>query len=45
MAVEGKKGRNTGRRRPNSASYHKLDSNLEEAMSSNFASTNSYVIY
>ncbi|XP_034250460.1 trans-Golgi network integral membrane protein 1-like [Thrips palmi] len=45
MAVEGKKSRNTGRRRPNSASYHKLDSNLEEAMSSNLASTNSYVIY
>lgn len=45
MAVEGKKGRSTGRRRPNSASYHKLDSNLEEAMSSNLASTNSYVIY
>ena len=45
MAVEGKKGRNTGRRRPNSASYHKLDSNLEEAMSSNLSSTNSYVIY
>lgn len=45
MAVEGKKGRNAGRRRPNSASYHKLDSNLEEAMSSNLASTNSYVIY
>lgn len=45
MAVEGKKGRNTGRRRPNSANYHKLDSNLEEAMSSNIASTNSYVIY
>ncbi|XP_052121900.1 trans-Golgi network integral membrane protein 2 isoform X2 [Frankliniella occidentalis] len=45
MAVEGKKGRNSGRRRPNSASYHKLDSNLEEAMSSNLGSTNSYVIY
>ncbi|RZF34414.1 hypothetical protein LSTR_LSTR012276 [Laodelphax striatellus] len=39
LAVEGRRGRahGSGRRRPNTASYSKLDSNLEEAMASNMS--------
>ncbi|XP_030755678.1 trans-Golgi network integral membrane protein 2-like [Sitophilus oryzae] len=46
LILEGKKGRKPGRgRRPNSANYHKLDSNLEEAMSSSCPKPSSNVIY
>lgn len=42
----GRGGRSRGGRRPNSANYHKLDSNLEEAVSSNTPNKNtSKVIY
>ncbi|KAL1517165.1 hypothetical protein ABEB36_000964 [Hypothenemus hampei] len=47
LLLEGKRGKRSGRqsRRPNSANYHKLDSNLEEAMSSSCAKNTSNVIY
>lgn len=46
IVLEGRKGRRSQRRRPNSANYHKLDCNLEEAVTStcsNKSTTN--VIY
>lgn len=44
--LEGKKNRRPGRaRRPNSANYHKLDTNLEEAISSSCTKTATNVIY
>ncbi|XP_066251092.1 putative mediator of RNA polymerase II transcription subunit 26 [Euwallacea similis] len=47
LLLEGKRGKRNGRnaRRPNSANYHKLDSNLEEAMSSSCTKNASNVIY
>ncbi|XP_066141673.1 trans-Golgi network integral membrane protein 1-like [Euwallacea fornicatus] len=47
LLLEGKRGKRNGRnvRRPNSANYHKLDSNLEEAMSSSCTKNTSNVIY
>ncbi|XP_050303250.1 uncharacterized protein LOC126741027 isoform X2 [Anthonomus grandis grandis] len=46
LILEGKRSKKIGRaRRPNSANYHKLDSNLEEAMSSSCAKNASNVIY
>lgn len=45
LALEGRRGRQ-GRRRPNSASYRKLDSSLEEAIMSNPSrASNSPVIF
>ncbi|XP_060527333.1 trans-Golgi network integral membrane protein 2-like [Cylas formicarius] len=46
LILEGKKGRRPPRsRRPNSANYHKLDSNLEEAVSSSCTKSTTNVIY
>ncbi|XP_075209801.1 uncharacterized protein LOC142317266 isoform X2 [Lycorma delicatula] len=48
LAVEGRRGRSHGggRRRPNTASYSKLDSNLEEAMVSNVSQASvTHVLY
>lgn len=46
LMLEGKRGKRQGRgRRPNSANYHKLDSNLEEAISSTCTKNSSHVIY
>lgn len=47
LLLEGKSGRRGSRmgRRPNSANYHKLDSNLEEAISSSCTKNASNVIY
>ncbi|CAG9857959.1 unnamed protein product [Phyllotreta striolata] len=46
LMLEGKRNRRQYRgRRPNSANYHKLDSNLEEAISSNVTKTSTNVIY
>ncbi|KAJ8985359.1 hypothetical protein NQ317_008392 [Molorchus minor] len=46
LVVEGKRGKRQYRgRRPNSANYHKLDSNMEEAISSSCNKNSSHVIY
>ncbi|XP_028136550.2 trans-Golgi network integral membrane protein 2 isoform X2 [Diabrotica virgifera virgifera] len=46
LLLEGKRNKRQNRgRRPNSANYHKLDSNLEEAISSNVTKNSSNVIY
>ncbi|CAH1119192.1 unnamed protein product [Phaedon cochleariae] len=46
LVLEGKRNKRQYRgRRPNSANYHKLDSNLEEAISSNVTKNSSNVIY
>ncbi|XP_065170827.1 LOW QUALITY PROTEIN: trans-Golgi network integral membrane protein 1-like [Atheta coriaria] len=45
LVLEGRRGRRQPRRRPNSANYHKLDSNLEEAVTSSCDKTTSNVIY
>ncbi|KAJ8965394.1 hypothetical protein NQ314_004145 [Rhamnusium bicolor] len=46
LVLEGKRGKRQYRgRRPNSANYHKLDSNLEEAISSTCTKNSSNVIY
>lgn len=46
LLLEGKRSRRPYRgRRPNSANYHKLDSNLEEAISSNVTKNSNNVIY
>lgn len=47
IVLEGPRGRRQHRsRRPNSANYHKLDSNLEEAITSSTANkSSSHVIY
>ncbi|XP_039283080.1 trans-Golgi network integral membrane protein 2 [Nilaparvata lugens] len=48
LAVEGRRGRahGSGRRRPNTAAYSKLDSNLEEAMASNMSQASvTHVLY
>ncbi|XP_018573482.1 trans-Golgi network integral membrane protein TGN38-like isoform X2 [Anoplophora glabripennis] len=46
LMLEGKRGKRQVRgRRPNSANYHKLDSNLEEAISSTCTKNSSHVIY
>lgn len=46
LLLEGKRGKRQYRgRRPNSANYHKLDTNLEEAISSNVTKTPTNVIF
>ncbi|XP_045467189.1 suppressor of Mek1-like [Harmonia axyridis] len=46
LLLEGRNSRRPQRtRRPNSANYHKLDSNLEEAISSSVTKNPSHVIY
>nr|CAH7716921.1 unnamed protein product [Callosobruchus chinensis] len=46
LVLEGKRSKTQYRsRRPNSANYHKLDTNLEEAISSNCNKNSSHVIY
>ncbi|KAJ8921483.1 hypothetical protein NQ315_003101 [Exocentrus adspersus] len=46
LMLEGKRGRRPVRsRRPNSANYHKLDSNLEEAISSSCTKNSTHIIY
>lgn len=45
LAVEGRRTRSTTRRRPNTASYSKLDCNLEEAMVSNTTASVTHVLY
>nr|XP_008201128.1 PREDICTED: trans-Golgi network integral membrane protein 1 isoform X1 [Tribolium castaneum] len=46
LILEGRRGKRQYRgRRPNSANYHKLDSNLEEAISSSCKKNTSNVIY
>ncbi|CAH0559650.1 unnamed protein product [Brassicogethes aeneus] len=46
LLLEGKRNKRSSRtRRPNSASYHKLDSNLEEAITSECSKNTSHVIY
>lgn len=46
LVLEGRKGRRPTRsRRPNSANYHKLDSNLEEAVTSSCSKNTTQVIY
>lgn len=46
LLVEGRRGSQSSRRRPNSSNYRKLDTNLEEAITSPAPrSTNSHVIY
>ncbi|KAF7281580.1 hypothetical protein GWI33_004547 [Rhynchophorus ferrugineus] len=46
LILEGKRGRRSSRgRRPNSINYHKLDSNLEEAISSSCPKGSTNVIY
>jgi len=45
LVLEGRKGKRQQRRRPNSANYHKLDSNLEEAVTSACIKNTANVIY
>lgn len=46
LVLEGKRSKRQYRgRRPNSANYHKLDSNLEEAISSSCTKNSSNIIY
>lgn len=45
IVLEGRKGKRQQRRRPNSANYHKLDSNLEEAVTSSCSKNATNVIY
>lgn len=45
LMVEGPRRRAYRGRRPNSANYHKLDSNLEEAISSSCKKNSSHIIY
>lgn len=46
MVVEGKRNKRQFRnRRPNSANYHKLDSNLEEALTSTCNKNSNQIIY
>ncbi|GJQ69468.1 hypothetical protein Trydic_g6575 [Trypoxylus dichotomus] len=46
LVIEGRRGRRGSRRgRPNSANYHKLDSNLEEAVTSSCNKNTTNIIY
>lgn len=46
LVIEGRRGRRGSRRgRPNSANYHKLDSNLEEAVTSSCNKNTANIIY
>ncbi|XP_022904777.2 trans-Golgi network integral membrane protein TGN38-like [Onthophagus taurus] len=47
LVIEGRRGRRNSRRsgRPNSANYHKLDSNLEEAVTSSVHKNTTNIIY
>lgn len=46
LVLEGKKNKRQHRkRRPDSANYHKLDSNLEEALSSSCIKNSNQIIY